>query len=88
MTTNPPYSLDDKTPGDLPDLPVDVDEIHDCDCDRPDDRAYPNRYAGEFDPTLVKAYDKWWLEQCKTCGGLWWTHDARGDYGIPEMDNR
>lgn len=86
MTTSPPFALDNRTPDDLPDLPVDVDEIHECECDPPEHPAYPG--DGEYDPTTVKHYDKWYLRQCKTCGGIWWVHDVYADYGIPEMDNR
>lgn len=85
MTTSPPYSLDDKTLDDLPDLAVETDElITDCDCDEPEHVAYPD--DGEFDPTTIKHYDKWWLRQCRTCGAVFWVHDVISDYGDPRMD--
>lgn len=85
MTTNPPYSLEDRTPADLPELAVDVEEIEDCDCPW-GSGPYPDE--GEADPTCIRQHDKWDLMQCRTCGGVWWRHDVRADYGIPEMDSR
>lgn len=83
MTVNPPYSLDGKEPSDLPDLAVEVDAVHGCDCD-PVSGPYPDE--GEADPTMVKRYDKWNLWQCQKCGGIWWQHNVQADYGDPRMD--
>lgn len=129
MTTSPPYSLEGKTPEDLPGEPVEdpltyryevmnvsqhgvtrpvdlFDTRHeavgraatlrgeyliiprerlktDCECDMPRDRAYPDE--GEFDPTCLSWYDKWDLWQCRSCGAVWWNHNARADYGDPRL---
>lgn len=84
-------------------LAVDVDELFtECRCDvttmdRPTpmpgdpDPDWPDHVPDDPDiaePTIIRSYDKWWLKQCKTCGAIFWRHDVRGDYGIPEMDNR
>lgn len=82
MTVNPPFSLEGKEPEDLPELAVEPgDDLHGCDCE-PTTGPYPDK--DESDPTLVKAYDKWDLWQCRRCGGCWWNHDVRADYGFPE----
>lgn len=86
MTTSPPIPLDRATVDDLPDLPVDVDEIQrQCPCDRPEEE-WMEPDEGEFDPTAVRDYDKWRLWQCKGCGSVWWEHRVREDYGDPRMD--
>jgi len=83
-------------------LAVGVDELKvGCDCisqlrkpepkprdpdpDLPDDLPEDPDWA---DPTTIESYDKWWLKQCRTCGGIFWRHDVKADYGDPRMDIR
>lgn len=85
MTTSPPYPIERVISGEKDVLPDDWGEPHtDCECDEPEHRAYPE--DGEFDPTAIKYYDKWQLWGCRSCWAVWWHHDVRADYGIPEMD--
>ena len=78
MARNPPFSIE-KVP-DRIDLPVDIEEAKDCQCDPGDWPNNPYPDDDELDPTLVKDFDKWNLWQCSNCGGIWWNHKARADY--------
>lgn len=83
MTTNPPFDLDGRDWDELPDLPSDEEPSKGCPCPW-GSGPYPD--DGEADPALVKQFDKWDLMQCQTCGGLYWQHRAKADYGDPRMD--
>lgn len=88
MTLNPPFQLEGKTLKEVRSrgydeheqipLAKEVDELQrGCTCTESD---------ADPETTIIHSFDKWWLMQCKTCGGIFWRHNVQADYGDPRME--